>query len=84
MAHNVPVIAAAGGGPVEIIDNGRTGLLFAPDDIEQLLAAMEAVSHDRKLAHKLAANGRQHIISNFQADKTTGKIINVYKELTAA
>jgi len=84
MAHGIPVIAAAGGGPVEIIENGRTGLLFAPDDIEELLAAMKTVFKDGELRQNLAVNGRQHVISNFQACKTAEKIAGVYKELTAA
>ena len=84
MTNGVPVIAAAGDGPAEIIDNGKTGLLFTPDDIEGLLDAMKTVSHDRQFTRNLAVNARQHVISNFQAGKTAEKIANVYKELMAA
>ena len=84
MAHGVGVISAAGGGPLEIIENGRTGLLFAPDDIEELVCAMKAIFDNRELIHELAANGRHHVVSNFPASKTAEKIAKVYKELTAA
>ena len=84
MAHGVPVIATAGGGPAEIITNGSTGLLFDPDDLEGLIWAMKTISQDKELAHNLAANGREHIVSNFQARKTAERIANVYEELMAA
>lgn len=84
MAHGVPVIAAAGCGPGEIITNNKTGLLFTPNDIEGLLDAMKTISQDRELAHNLADNAREYIISNFQASKTAEKIAKVYEELIAA
>jgi len=84
MAHGVPVIATAGGGPAEIITNGSTGLLFDPDDLEGLIWAMKTISQDKELAHNLAINAREHIVSNFQARKTAERIANVYEELMAA
>lgn len=81
MVHGVPVIAAAGCGPAEIIDNGKTALLFAPDDIEELFRAMKTISEDRELAHNLVRNAKEHIVSNFQASKTAEKISKVYEEL---
>ena len=84
MGNNIPVIAAAGGGPVEIITDKKTGLLFAPDDIEKLLWAMKTISQDRELANNLAINARQYVVSNFQARKTTERISKIYNELMAA
>ncbi|MHC4737941.1 MAG: glycosyltransferase family 4 protein, partial [Planctomycetota bacterium] len=84
MVHGVPIIAAAGCGPVEIITNHKTGLLFAPDDIEKLLWAMKTISQDRELAHNLAINARQYVVSNFEARKTAERISKVYEELIAA
>lgn len=84
MVHGVPVVAAAGCGPAEIIAGGKTGILFAPNDVEELLKAMKTISQDRELAHNLAINARQHIVSNFQARKTAERISKIYEELIAA
>jgi glycosyltransferase involved in cell wall biosynthesis len=84
MAYGVSVIAAAGCGPAEIIDNGKTALLFAPDDIEELFRAMKTISEDRELAHNLVRNAKDHIVSNFQASKTAEKISKVYEKLMVA
>ena len=84
MTYGVSVIAAEDSGPAEIIADGKTGLLFAPDNIEGLFSAMKRIYEDRDLAHNLAVNGRRHVISNFQASKTAEKIARVYEELMAA
>ncbi|MFJ8002358.1 glycosyltransferase family 4 protein [Streptomyces sp. NPDC096310] len=55
MASGVPVIAPAAGGPLDLVDHGRTGLLVTPHDTD---AVTEAV---RELAHapaRRAAYGR--------------------------
>jgi UDP-glucose:tetrahydrobiopterin glucosyltransferase len=40
MATGVPVISYRRGGPAEIIDDGKTGFLVEPDDVEGLIAAV--------------------------------------------
>jgi UDP-glucose:tetrahydrobiopterin glucosyltransferase len=40
MACGVPVIAYRRGGPSEIVDDGETGFLVAPDDVDALVAAV--------------------------------------------
>ena len=53
-----PVVAAAAAGPVELIEDGRTGLLVAVEDERALAEAIGAVLGDRALAARLAAAGR--------------------------
>ena len=84
MSNGVFVIAAADGGPSEIISDGNTGFVFVPDDIDGLIKAMKTVSGDRDLTQTLAENGRKHVISNFRAKRTAEKITKIYDELTAA
>ena len=40
MATGVPVISYRRGGPAEIIDDGKTGFLVEPDDVDGLIAAV--------------------------------------------
>ena len=43
MATGVPVISYRRGGPAEIIDDGKTGFLVEPDDVEGLIAAVARI-----------------------------------------
>ncbi len=47
MACGIPPIAANAHGPGEIVDDGKTGWLFTPDDEDELADALvEAVNDD--------------------------------------
>jgi glycosyltransferase involved in cell wall biosynthesis len=46
MACGLPVIAADAHGPAEIVDDGRTGWLVAPDDEDALVEALVAAAGD--------------------------------------
>ncbi|MEV8395229.1 MULTISPECIES: glycosyltransferase family 1 protein [unclassified Streptomyces] len=44
MASGVPVIAPAAGGPLDLVDHGRTGLLVTPHDTDAVTAAVEELA----------------------------------------
>ncbi|MFB7360172.1 glycosyltransferase family 4 protein [Streptomyces gardneri] len=44
MASGVPVIAPAAGGPLDLVDHGRTGLLVPPGDPDALRAAVTSLA----------------------------------------
>lgn len=47
IAHGVPVVASAAGGLAEVVDEGRTGLLFGNGDVESLAAHLDAIAAGR-------------------------------------
>lgn len=49
MATGLPVVAPAAGGPLDIVDNGVTGLLYSRDSDEQLLSCVETIMGDEDL-----------------------------------
>ncbi|QGV81694.1 glycosyltransferase family 4 protein [Streptomyces ficellus] len=55
MAGGVPVVAPAAGGPLDLVDHGRTGLLVAPHDPDAVRTAVSALAGDPDLR---AAYGR--------------------------
>ncbi|MEW2130018.1 glycosyltransferase family 1 protein [Streptomyces sp. NPDC005435] len=58
MASGVPVIAPAAGGPLDLVDHGRTGLLVPPDDAPTLRDAVRALAADPTLRASYGAAGR--------------------------
>jgi glycosyltransferase involved in cell wall biosynthesis len=57
-ASGLPVVAAAAGGPAELVQDGWNGFLFAPEDQEAMIADVRRLAGDRRLAHRLGRAGR--------------------------
>ena len=53
-ASGVPVVAPAAGGPLDLIDSGRTGLLYDPADASSLCRAVATLVADPQLRGSLA------------------------------
>lgn len=54
-ASGVPVVAAAAGGPLDLVDHGRTGLLFDPLEPHSLWRTVVAAVRDPGLREELTA-----------------------------
>jgi glycosyltransferase involved in cell wall biosynthesis len=58
MALGKPLVAAADGGPLEIVEDGVSGLLVRPGDPERLASAVLRILRERRLAESLSAGSR--------------------------
>jgi glycosyltransferase involved in cell wall biosynthesis len=65
MAAGRAVVAAAAGGPLEMIEDGRTGLLVPPGDAEALAAAMAALLRQPERRRALGEAARLHAAQHF-------------------
>ena len=59
MAAGTPVVAANSGGVPEVVEHGRSGLLFAPGDAAVAAAAVERVLHDGVTRELVRLAGRR-------------------------
>jgi len=82
MAVGRPVVAAASGGIVDLVDDGVTGLLVAPGNPIALSTALSAVLNDRDGA---AAMGRRALdrARSFTASAVVGRIEELYESLVS-
>ncbi|KFG07591.1 MULTISPECIES: glycosyltransferase family 4 protein [Streptomyces] len=58
MASGVPVVAPAAGGPLDLVDHGRTGLLVPPRDPAAVRDAVLSLAADPELRARYGAAGR--------------------------
>jgi len=54
-----PVVAGRGGGVEEAVENGVTGLLVDPLDVDEIADAIVRILKDEELARRLGENGRK-------------------------
>ena len=63
MVSGVPVVAPAVGGPLDLVVPDRTGLLFPPDDVRALRAAVGRLAGDPQLRATFGRAARQAVVS---------------------
>lgn len=81
MAAGVPVVGAAVGGLPELIENGRTGFLVNPHDIQGLADALVAVLSDAELAAAMSERAREIAEGRFRASLVGKRTYEVYREI---
>jgi glycosyltransferase involved in cell wall biosynthesis len=65
MALRTPVVAARMGSIPDVVTDGESGLLVAPDDPAALAAAVARLRHEAGLAQRLAEEGRRRVEEDF-------------------
>lgn len=63
-----PVIASAAGGALELIEDGKTGLLFPPGNVIALREQIQILISDRTLANTIAQQGYINAKTNFSLE----------------
>ncbi|MFC3519642.1 glycosyltransferase family 4 protein [Streptomonospora nanhaiensis] len=58
LASGVPVVAPAAGGPLDLVEPERTGLLYAPESVRELRVAVGRLIHNGALRRRMAAAAR--------------------------
>jgi glycosyltransferase involved in cell wall biosynthesis len=81
LAAGLPVVASALGGNLEIIQDGRTGLLVPPQDSQALAAALNKVLSDEDLADRTALAGHDYVKRHFSFERLVADIDTLYAKL---
>lgn len=81
MMSKKPVIATAHGGPLEIIDNNKDGLLYEPANYKQLSSLMDKVVRDKGLREKLSRNAYIKSKNNFSMEKSISNLEKIISYL---
>jgi hypothetical protein len=79
MAVGVPVVASAVSGIPELVRDGETGLLVAPEDPEVLAGAVESVLDDPEAAAVRAAAGRELVEAEYDIHASGAGMIEIWQ-----
>lgn len=80
MALDVPVVATRVGGIVDMIEDGKSGLLVPPADPEALAAAIERLAGDEGLKKRLVRGGEE-VLPRFTVAEMCRRTLAVYQGL---
>jgi len=81
MLHGLAVAASAVGGPAEILDHGRTGVLFAPRDAAAVAEAILRLANDPDGRVRIAEAGARDVREKWLWPRIVEKMRRVYEEL---
>lgn len=83
MALEVPVIATTVGGPAEILDDAREGLLRPPRDARAWAQAIADLARDPERRVQMGRCGRERVEQSFTIAKHVAAMLDVYESALA-
>ena len=80
-ASGKPVIGSRIGGIAEMVDQDRTGLLFAPANAKELAECIKTLRQDESLRVKMGRAAREKAEREFSAEAHYERLVKVYRNL---
>ncbi|GGS52672.1 glycosyltransferase family 4 protein [Actinokineospora fastidiosa] len=77
-AAGAPLVASTAGGLGEVVIDGRTGLSFAPGDVDGLTRAVRAVLDDPAAARRRARAAKARLSVDFDWSRIAAQTVEVY------
>jgi len=81
MASGSALVAARAGAAELVVEDGVTGVLTPPGDVDALVAALEPLMRDPASAAAMGARARQRVLEEFSLDAEAQGIASVYRTL---
>jgi len=80
LACGLPVVASRVGGIPEIVDDGRTGLLFARGNVDELTAALERLRADAELRAHMGREARCVALERYAPERRLPDFLDLYRD----
>jgi mannosyltransferase len=81
MAAGAALVASRAGAAELVVEDGITGLLTPPGDVDALVAALEPMMRDPASAAAMGERGRARVVAKFSLDAEAAAIAEVYRTL---
>jgi len=81
MACGLPVICSDSGGNRELVIDGVTGFIIAPEDVNGLVGRLRWLKNHPEEAQSMGEAGRQRIMNSFSVKRLVDDTLGVYNEV---
>ncbi|NLF96163.1 MAG: glycosyltransferase [Candidatus Riflebacteria bacterium] len=81
MERSLPVVGARVGGIPELIEHGKTGILFDPERPDELADALAKLAKDRQLRSTLGINARNRVEKLFNRESAVARHLELFKRI---
>jgi len=81
MAVGAALVASRAGAAELVVEDGVTGVLTPPGDVDALVAALEPLMRDPTSAAAMGERGRARVLEKFSLDAEANRIAEVYRTL---
>lgn len=82
-ACGVPVVVTNVGGLPEVVEDGKTGFIVPPEDLDALVDAVETLVRRPDLRSQMGQAGREMVARRYSWDESVRIMENVYAEVLA-
>ena len=79
MAMGIPCVSTHITGIPELIQNERSGLLVAPSDVEELVAAIERLMDDPELRNSIGRAARAQVIEHYDLGRNVSELAAIFE-----
>jgi mannosyltransferase len=84
MSVGAALVASRAGAAELVVEDGATGVLTPPGDVDALVAALEPLMSDPAAATAMGERARARVLEKFSLDAEAAKIAEVYRNVLAA
>jgi mannosyltransferase len=81
MSVGAALMASRAGAAELVVEDGSTGVLTPPGDVDALVAALEPLMRDPAAAAAMGGRARQSVLAQFSLDAEADRIAEVYRTL---
>lgn len=76
-----PVIVSDVGGLMEVVDNGRYGIIVKKKNAEELANAIERLINNAGLREEMGKKGRSHVLETYDFNVSLNKMLDAYNSV---
>ncbi|MFN6379121.1 MAG: glycosyltransferase family 4 protein [Flavobacteriales bacterium] len=80
MSFGIPVIGTNSSGTPELLDYGKSGLLFEPDNAEELSQKLRLLLDESSLREEIGAKGKRRFLSCYSKQASIDAFINLIEK----